>query len=62
MHKFVAALRRWGRRLQGSEHRDGQGERRDYGEENVEVLAHSLGCIDPHFRWQVQASGGWIHG
>ena len=62
VHKLVAALRRWGRRLQGPEHRDGQGERHDYGEENVEVLAHLLGCIDPHCQWQVRASAGWIHG
>ena len=60
MHELVAALRRWGRRLQGPEHRDGQGERHDYGEENVEVLAHPLGFIDPHFQWQAQASGGRI--
>ena len=30
------------------------------GEENVEVLAHPLGFIDPHFQWQAQASGGRI--
>ena len=35
VHQFVAALGRRGRRLQGPEHRDGQGERHDYGEENV---------------------------
>ena len=29
-----------GRRLQGPEHRDGQGERHDYGKVNVEVFAH----------------------
>ena len=62
MHELVAALQRWGRRLQRPEHCDGQGERHDHGEENVEVLAHPLSCIDPQFQWQVRASGGWIHG
>ena len=60
MHKLVAALRRGGRRFQGPKHRDGQGERHDYGEENVEVLAHPLGCIDLHFQWQVWAAGGYM--
>ena len=41
MHELVAALRGRGRRLQWPEHRDGQGERHDYGEGNVEVLAHA---------------------
>ena len=41
VHEFVAALRRRGRRLQGPEHRDTQGERHDYGEGDVEVLAHA---------------------
>ena len=62
VHKLVAALRRWGRRLQGPEHRDGQGERHDYGEENIEVLAHPLECMDPHFQWQVQAAARRIRG
>ena len=31
VHELVAALRRWGRRLHGPEHRDGQGERHNYG-------------------------------
>ena len=35
MHQLVAALGCRGRRLQGPEHCDGQGERHDYGEENV---------------------------
>ena len=35
VHQFVAALGCRGRRLQGPEHCDGQGERHDYGEENV---------------------------
>ena len=43
MHELVAALRRRGRRLQGPEHRDTQGERHDYGEGDVEVLAHAIG-------------------
>ena len=34
-----------GRRLQGPQHRDGQGERHDYGEGDVEVLAHPAGGI-----------------
>ena len=41
VHELVAALRRRGRRLQGPEHRDTQGERHDYGEGDVEVLAHA---------------------
>ena len=40
--ELVAALGRGGRRLQGPEHRDGQGERDDYCEGEVEVLAHAL--------------------
>jgi len=43
VHELVAALRRRGRRVQGPEHRDGQGERDDYGEGDVEVLAHAIG-------------------
>ena len=31
VHELVAALGRGGRRLQGPEHRNGQGERHDYG-------------------------------
>ena len=58
MHELVAALRRRGRLVQWPEHRDSKGERHNNGEENVEVLAHPLGCIDPHFQWQVRASGG----
>ena len=38
----VAALGCVRRRLQGPEHRDGQGERDDYCEGDVEVLAHAL--------------------
>ena len=41
MHELVAALGRWGRRLQGPEHRDTQGERHNYGEGDVEVLSHA---------------------
>jgi hypothetical protein len=40
VHQLVAALRRRGRRLLGSEYRDGQGERHNEGEGDVEVLAH----------------------
>ena len=39
VHELVAALRP--RRLQGPEHRDGQGERHNYGEGDVEVLSHA---------------------
>ena len=45
VHELVAALRRWGRRLQGPEHRDGQGERHGERQGYVEVLAHPPGCI-----------------
>ena len=38
--ELVAALRRRGRRLQGLEHRNGEGQRHDNGEGDVEVLAH----------------------
>ena len=41
MHELVAAFRRRGWRLQGPEHRDGEGERHDYGEWDVKVLAHA---------------------
>ena len=47
MHQLVAALGRGGRRLQGREHRDAQGERHDYGEGDVEVLAHAIGLTAP---------------
>ena len=40
VHELVAALGRRGRRLQRPEHCDGEGQRHDYGEGNVEVLAH----------------------
>ena len=58
MHELVAALRRRGRLVQWPEHRDSKGERHNNGEENVEVLAHPLGCMDLYFQWQVRASGG----
>ena len=60
--ELVAALRRRGRRLQGPEHRDGQGERHDYGEGYVEVLAHPPGYIDPQSQWQPRAPVGRIRG
>jgi len=41
VHELVAALRRRGRRLQGPEHRDTQGERHGDGQGDVEVLAHA---------------------
>ena len=52
MHQLVASLGRWGWRLQGPEHRDGQGERHGKREGDVEVLAHRLECIDPQSQWQ----------
>ena len=40
VHQLVAALWRRGRRLQGPEHRDSQGERHNESEGNVQILAH----------------------
>jgi len=62
VHQLVAAVWRRGRRLQGPEHRDGQGERHYYGEENVEVLAHSSVCIWGDAQTQVQAAARRIRG
>jgi hypothetical protein len=62
VHELVAALRRRGRRLQGPEHRDGQGERHDYGEGDVEVLAHPSGCIGQAVQRQAWASDRFIRG
>ena len=45
VHQLVASLRRWGRCLQWPQHRDGQGERHDKRQGDVEVLAHPPGCI-----------------
>ena len=45
VHQLVASLRRRGLSLQWPEHRDGQGERHNEGEGDVEVLAHPPGCI-----------------
>ena len=42
VHQLVAAPRR--RRLQGPEHREGQDERHNCSEGDVEVLTHPLGC------------------
>ena len=47
VHDFIASIWCRGRRLQGPEHRDTQGERHGEREGDVEVLAHPLGCIDP---------------
>ena len=58
MHELVAALRRRGRLVQWPEHRDGKGERHNNGEENVEVLAHPLGCIGRAEQRQARASVG----
>ena len=62
VYQLVAALRRRGRRLQGPEHRDGQGERHNNGEENVEVLAHPSGCIWGDAQRQAGAAGEHIRG
>ena len=56
VHQLIAALRRWGRRLQGPEHRDGQSERHNNGEGDVEVLAHPPGCIGRAEQRQARAS------
>ena len=45
VHELVASLRRWGRCLQGPEHRDGQGERHNKRQGDIQVLAHPPGCI-----------------
>ena len=58
VHELVASLRRRGRRLQGPEHRDGQGERHNNGEGDVEVLAHPPGCIGRAEQRQARASVG----
>ena len=47
VHELVAALRRRGQRLQGPEHRYGERERHDYGEGDVEVLAHATRLTTP---------------
>ena len=62
MYQLVAALRRRGRRLEGPEHRDGQGERHNYGNVDVEVLAHSLACIWGDAQTHVQAAARRIRG
>ena len=60
--ELVASLRRRGRRLQGPEHRDGEAERHDYGEGNVEVLAPPPGCIWGRRQRQAPAYDGRIRG
>jgi hypothetical protein len=62
VHELVASLGRWGRRLQGPEHRGGQGERHDYGDGDVEVLAHPSRCIWGEVQRQAWASDGRIPG
>ena len=62
VYQLVAALRRRGWRLQGPEHRDGQGERHNNCEENVEVLAHPSGSIWGDAQRQARAAGGHIRG
>ena len=48
-----------GRRLQGPEHRDGQGERHNYGEGDVEVLAHATRLTAPgaEGKWKLSLGG-----
>ena len=62
MYELVAALRRRRWRLQGPEHRDGQGEGHCERQGDVEVLAHPPGCIDPKSHWQVWFAVGDIRG
>ena len=59
MHQLVGALWRRGRRLQRPEHRDTQGERHDYGEGDVEVLAHAtrLTAPGPEHKWKLLLGG-----
>ena len=61
VHELVAALRCRGRRLQGPEHRNGQGERHDDCKRYVEVLAHAPRFIDPQSQRQVWAYDRFIH-
>jgi len=58
VHELVAALGRRGRRLQGPEHRDTQGERHDYGEGYVEVLAHATRLTAPRTEHKCKLSPG----
>ena len=62
VHQFVASLGRWGWRLQGPEHRDGQGERHGDCKWNVKVLAHPPGCSWGEAQRQARAAGGRIRG
>ena len=55
VHQLVAALGRRGRRLQGPEGSDGQGECHNYGEGDVKVLAHPTECIWGEVQRQAQA-------
>ena len=62
VYELVTALRRWGWRLQGPEHCDGQGKRHGDGQRDVEVLAHLLACIWGRKQTQARAAGGYIRG
>ena len=62
VHQLVASLGCWGRRLQGPEHRDGQGEGHDYGEGDVEVLAHPPGFSERAKQRQARAAVCCIRG
>ena len=62
MDELVAALQRRGWRLHGPEHRHGQGERHGERQGDVEVLAHSPGCIGQAVQKQACASDRFIHG
>ena len=59
MHQLVAALWRRGWRVKRPEHRDGEGERHDYGEGDVEVLAHSnrLSAMGAERKWKLSLVG-----
>ena len=58
VHELVAALGRRGRRLHGPEHRDGEGQRHDYGEGDVEVLAHATRLTAPRAEHKCKLSQG----
>ena len=62
MHQLVAALGCRRRLVHGPEHRDGQGERHDKRQGDVEVLAHPPGCTGLLAQWQVWASFERVRG
>ena len=58
VHELVGALRRRGRRLEGPEHRNGQGEGHNEGEGDVEVLAHATRLTAPRTEHKWKLSPG----